>query len=100
MWRLVNLRRYHNRDWPRKLFKSAISELGEDIMVENFFVKFTRFEIKAKDIERQGPYLNIKPHTFLKTYAKYYESYLEFEKQFGFKNEIEEAILTKRKISV
>jgi crooked neck len=44
---------FHKRkDLARLYYEKAIAELGVDAFDENFFIQFTKFEIKNKEFER------------------------------------------------
>jgi crooked neck len=90
---------YHrNRDSSRLFYERALAELGPKAFDENFFLQFTKFEIRNKEFERAKILYKYALDNIPKEKAqRLYQQFLEFEKQHGTREEMEDAILTKRR---
>mmetsp|Transcript_10696 Transcript_10696/g.7985 ORF Transcript_10696/g.7985 Transcript_10696/m.7985 type:complete len:312 (-) Transcript_10696:1115-2050(-) len=90
--------KFRNREQARLIYEKALAELGKAAFDEKFFIAFTKFEIQNKEIERAKVLFKYALDNIPKDKAqKLYNKYLEFEKQYGSLDDMEEAIVTKRR---
>jgi len=82
------------RERSRLFYERGLAELGEKALDEDFFINFTRFEIKSKEFDRARVLFKYALDQMPKPKAsKLYFHFIKFEKQFGKKDEMEEIIL-------
>jgi len=88
-----------NKLAARELFERTLEDLGEEAMKEDYFLFFAKFEIRQKEIDRARQIFRYGLENLPKDKAyKLYEAYVNFEKQHGDKDEIDDLILDKRRV--
>lgn len=89
---------HRNRDQTRLYYERCLAELGHKAFDENFFIQFTKFEIRHKEFERAKILYKYALDNIPKEKSqRLYQQFLEFEKQYGTREEMEDAILMKRR---
>ena len=89
---------HRERDHARLYYERALAELGHKAFDENFFIQFTKYELRQKEFERAKILFKYALDNLSKEKSqKLYNQFLEFEKQHGTREEMEEAVLTKRR---
>jgi crooked neck len=89
-----------NKQAARELYERTLEDLGEEAMKEDFFLAFAKFEIRQRDTERARQIFRYGLENIPKDKAyKLYDAFVNFEKQYGSKEEIEDLILEKRRIN-
>lgn len=79
-------------------YERALAELGPRAFDETLFLQFTRFEIRLSEHERAKILFKYGLDNIAKERAgRLYQAFLEFEKQHGTRQEMEDVILTKRR---
>ena len=87
-----------NFDRARLFYERCVAELGSKAYTEEFFLPFTRFEIKAKEYERARVLFKFALDQIPKSQClKLFENFVKFEKQFGTKEDMEEIVCNKRR---
>eukprot|EP00029_Vermamoeba_vermiformis_P008695 TRINITY_DN4141_c0_g1_i1.p1 TRINITY_DN4141_c0_g1~~TRINITY_DN4141_c0_g1_i1.p1 ORF type:complete len:674 (+),score=177.55 TRINITY_DN4141_c0_g1_i1:181-2202(+) len=82
----------------RQVFESAIEYLGESANDESFFIAFAKFEERCKEFERARTIYKYALDHIPKHQAKeLYKTFIQFEKQYGDREGIEDVILNKRR---
>jgi len=72
---------HRNRDQARLFYERALAELGHKAFDENFFVQFTKFEIRFKEHERAKILYKYALDNIPKDKSqRLYQQFLEFEK--------------------
>jgi crooked neck len=91
--------KHNNKDSCRRLYESALADLGNSAMNEDFFNAFIRFEMRNKEYDRCRVLFKFGLDNIPKDQSqKLYKLYVKFEKMFGTKESIDDVILTKRRI--
>jgi crooked neck len=89
---------HRNRDQARLLYERALAELGYQAFDEYFFIQFTKFELRYKEFERAKILYKYALDNIPKDKSqRLYQQFLEFEKQHGTREEMEEAVIMKRR---
>eukprot|EP00347_Sterkiella_histriomuscorum_P012460 403368491 len=89
---------HRSKDQARLFYERALAELGPKAFDENFFIQFTNFEIRFHEHERAKILYKYALDNLPKERAnRLYQQFLEFEKQYGSREEMEDVILTKRR---
>lgn len=90
-----------NHDEPdnaREVYQLAFENLGEDAYDEQLFIEFSAFEERTKEFERARTIYKFALDNLPKNSAKQlYKRFIQFEKKYGSKKEIEHVILNKRR---
>jgi len=90
--------RLRNRENAREYYQLAIKELGKKALDEKFFMQFINFEKRNKETERVRVLYQFALQHIPKEKAKnLYDSYIQFEKEHGTRDSIEDVILNKRR---
>jgi crooked neck len=88
-----------NRDSCRRIYESALADLGNTALNEDFFIAFIKFEMRNKEFERCRVLFKFGLEKIPKEGShKLYKFYVKFEKMHGSKEDIEEVIYAKRRI--
>jgi Suppressor of forked protein (Suf)./HAT (Half-A-TPR) repeat. len=88
-----------NKQAARDLYERTLEDLGEEAMKEEYFLAFAKFEIRNREIERARQIYRYGLENIPKDKAyKLYDAFVNFEKQYGSKEEIDDLILDKRRI--
>lgn len=97
--------KHHNFSSARRLYESCLADLGKEALTEDFFINFIRFEMRMKEFDRCRTLFkfgleNIGSNVInvITTSGKLYKFYVKFEKMYGNKEDIEEVIVTKRRV--
>jgi crooked neck len=87
-----------NKQAARKVYEKAIQELGSYSCTEEFYIAFTEFEIRCHEYERARILFKHILEKLPKASApRLYQSYINFEKQYGTKGSIEIVVINKRR---
>mmetsp|Transcript_35189 Transcript_35189/g.67252 ORF Transcript_35189/g.67252 Transcript_35189/m.67252 type:complete len:729 (-) Transcript_35189:192-2378(-) len=87
-----------NKARARAVYERAIEELGEDGHTEELFIKFCEFEEHCKELERARFIYKFALDHIPKGQANdLYRRFVQFEKQHGDRDGIEEVIVSKRR---
>lgn len=90
--------KHKNRHAARKVYEKCIEELGPHANTEELFMEFTDFEIKCHEYERARELFKYAIQKITKEKApKLYQNYINFEKQYGSRGNIEIVVLNKRR---
>ncbi len=90
--------KHRNRDGSREYYQLAVKELGERSLDEKFFMQFINFEKRNRELERVRTLYQFALEHIPKERAKHlYDSYIQFEKEHGSKDSIENVVLNKRR---
>ncbi|CAI0459050.1 unnamed protein product [Linum tenue] len=82
----------------RNVYERAVEKLAEDEEAENLFVAFAEFEERCKETERaRCIYKFALDHIPKGSAEDLYRKFVAFEKQYGDKEGIEDAIVSKRR---
>ncbi|PRW59332.1 Crooked neck 1 [Chlorella sorokiniana] len=82
----------------RACYERAIEELGEDANNEELFLRFAEFEEKVKEVERaRAIYKYALDHLPKSQAGELYRRFVQFEKQQGDREGIEEVIVSERR---
>lgn len=91
--------KYENRLSCRRLYESALADLGKEVLKEDFFISFIKFEVKNQEYDRARVLFRYGLDKIPKErHQKLYKYYIKFEKTYGTKESIDEVIYTKRRI--
>jgi len=83
----------------RAVYERALAELGEDAQTEEMYQAFATFETMVKDFERARTiYRYGLDHLPKSRAASLYRAYMAFEKQYGDRQGVEEAVLSKKRV--
>ncbi|KAJ1963054.1 NineTeen Complex (NTC) component [Dipsacomyces acuminosporus] len=86
-------------DRVREVFGLAIDRLGEDFIDQHIFISFAKFETRLKEYERARAIYKYALERLPKSKSQaLYNQYTLFEKQFGDREEIEDVVVTKRRM--
>jgi crooked neck len=98
--RVAKLEEKHgNKDSSRRIFESALADLGNEALSEDFIIAFIKFEMRMKEFERCRVLFKFGLEKIAKEKSqKLYKFYVKFEKMHGNKEDIEEVIYTKRRV--
>jgi crooked neck len=92
---------HKQREKARLFYEKALIELGKLAFDEYFFMQFTKFEIQNKEIERAKILFKYALDNIPKEKAnRLYAKYVEFEKQYGSREDMEDAIVTKKRHTI
>ena len=87
-----------NKLASRKLYESALADLGDEALNEDFFISFIKFEVKQKEFGRSRVLFKFGlDHIAKEKSQRLYKFYVKFEKMYGTKESIEEVIYSKRR---
>ena len=87
-----------DRRAARRVFEKAVEELGSFCLNEEFFLAFTDFEIRCHEYDRARVLFKHGVEKLQKHEApRLYQSYVNFEKQYGSKGSIELVVVNKRR---
>lgn len=90
-----------NHDEPdnaREVYQNAFENLGEDAHDEQLFIEFSSFEERSKEYDRARTIYKFALDNLPKNSAKQlYKRFIQFEKKYGDKKDIEHVILNKRR---
>lgn len=90
--------KHKNKNGARKVYEKTIEELGVYSCKEDFFLAFTEFEIRCHEYERARILFKHAIEKLPKAKApRLYQSYINFEKQYGSKLNIEIVVINKRR---
>lgn len=90
--------RNRQREATRQIYERIITELGSEALNENYFLEFAKFEIKQREYERARQIFKFGlKHVPKEQAKKLYELYLNFEKEHGSAEEIDEVVLGERR---
>ena len=82
----------------REIYEQCSETLGHFFNEQNIFVSFAKFEIRQKEIERARMIYKYGLEQLPKGQAEnLYNSYTQFEKQYGGKDGIEDVVIQKRR---
>jgi crooked neck len=91
--------KHNNKLACRKLYESALADLGDEALNEDFFISFIKFEVKQKEFERGRVLFKFGlDHIPKEKCQRLYKFYVKFEKMHGTKESIEEVIYSKRRL--
>ncbi|KAJ2855714.1 Crooked neck-like protein 1, partial [Coemansia asiatica] len=86
-------------DRAREVFGMAIDRLGEEFMDQHVFISFAKFETRLKEYERARAIYKYALERLPKSKSQaLYNQYTLFEKQYGDREEIENVVVTKRRM--
>ena len=87
-----------NKDRARIIYEQCSDTLGVHFLDQNIFVSFAKFEIRQKEIERARLIYKYALEKIPRDQAEnLYNSYTQFEKQFGGRDGIEDVVINKRR---
>lgn len=86
-----------NRGNCRDIFERALNHLSSDLLDENFYMEFARFETRCHEIERARTIYKHGIQNIVGDKSLLESAYSSFEKQFGSREDIEQTILAKRR---
>lgn len=90
--------KHNEKERARLLYERALAELGEAALKEDLFLSFCRLEIKNKEFARARVLFRYALDRIPKGKAnRLYNAFIQFEKQYGSCDEMEEVILNKRR---
>ncbi|KAI8807003.1 hypothetical protein BJ742DRAFT_814103 [Cladochytrium replicatum] len=85
-------------DTSRAIYEECIEKLGEELIDQNIYVSFAKFETRMKEIDRARAIYKFGLDKLPKGKVEnLYNTYTQFEKQYGNKDGIEDVIITKRR---
>jgi len=85
-------------DRARSVYERAMAELGKEALEENFLIRFAKFEIKCKQFERAKLLLKYALDKLPESkQTRLRNFFLDFQKQFGTRQDLEDAVLQKRR---
>jgi len=91
--------KHGNKESCRRIFESALGDLGNKALTEDFFISFIKFEMRNRENERCKVLFRYGMDNLPKDKStKLYKFYVKFEKMFGTTEGVEDVILTKRRI--
>ena len=91
--------KHNNKLACRKLYESALADLGDEALNEDFFNSFIKFEIKLKEYDRVRVLFKFGlDHIPKENCQRLYKFYVKFEKMHGTKESIEDVIYAKRRL--
>ncbi|KAF9168351.1 NineTeen Complex (NTC) component [Actinomortierella ambigua] len=83
----------------RDIFTRAIEVMGEELMEQRLFIAFAKFETRQKEIERARVIYKYALDRIPRSKSQaLYNQYVQFEKQYGDKEGIEDVIVGKRRL--
>ncbi|QDZ19359.1 hypothetical protein A3770_02p18770 [Chloropicon primus] len=86
------------REKARAVYEAAVRELGLDANTTELFQKFAKFEEFCKEMDRaRAIYKYALDNIAKKEAEELYKEYVQFEKKFGTKEEIEDVITRKKR---
>jgi crooked neck len=78
--------KHNNKESCRRLYESALADLGDEALIEDFFIAFIKFEIREKEYERCRSLFKFGLDNINKENSqKLYKFYVKFEKMHGSK---------------
>lgn len=78
-----------------------MSELGKEALDENFLTIFAKFEVKRKEFDRAKVLFNYALENLPSDKQKrIHNLYVDFQKQFGSREDMEDIVLSKRRIAL
>jgi len=90
--------KHKNYKAAREIYEQVLVDLGKDALEEMYFITYAKFEIRAKQIDRAREIFKYGLENLPKDSArKLYDIYLNFEKQYGKKEEIDLLVFEKRR---
>lgn len=99
---LTTMHLFHPRfsliERARAIYEQMHDTLGQDFIDQNYFVSFAKFEIRQKELERARVIFRYALDRFAQSEAEnLYNSYSQFEKQYGGREGIEDVVTNKRR---
>ncbi|KAF9173577.1 NineTeen Complex (NTC) component [Mortierella sp. AD011] len=83
----------------RDIFTRAIEVMGEELMEQRLFISFAKFETRQKEIERARVIYKYALDRIPRSKSQsLYNQYVQFEKQYGDKDGIEDVVVGKRRL--
>ncbi|KAF9366419.1 NineTeen Complex (NTC) component [Mortierella sp. NVP85] len=83
----------------RDIFTRAIEVMGEELMEQRLFIAFAKFETRQKEIDRARVIYKYALDRIPRSKSQaLYNQYVQFEKQYGDKDEIEDVVVGKRRL--
>ncbi|KAG0235458.1 NineTeen Complex (NTC) component [Actinomortierella wolfii] len=83
----------------RDIFTRAIEVLGEELMEQRLFIAFAKFEARQREIERARVIYKYALERIPRSKSQaLYNQYVQFEKQYGDKEGIEDVVIGKRRL--
>ena len=90
---------YEPTENAREIYEQCISTLGETYIDQNIYVSFAKFEIRCKELERARAIFKYALEKLDKEKStNLYNSYTQFEKQYGGQEGIEDVVISKRRV--
>jgi crooked neck len=78
--------KHNNRESCRRLYESALADLKDEVIVEDFFISFIKFEMRQKEYDRCRALFKFGLDNIAKEKSqKLYKYYVKFEKMHGSK---------------
>jgi crooked neck len=91
--------KHQNKNACRSLYESALADLGNLALDEDFFISFIKFEIRMKEFDRARVLFKFGlDHISKEKSQKINKFYVKFEKMYGTKDSVEDVIYTKRRL--
>jgi len=86
-------------DKAREVFEAAMQVLGEDSGDERLFISFAKFEVRSREYDRARVIFQYALDHVPKAQAQeLYKMYSQFEKQHGDRKDIEDVIVSKKRL--
>ncbi|KAF9957820.1 NineTeen Complex (NTC) component [Modicella reniformis] len=83
----------------RDIFTRAIEVMGEELMEQRLFISFAKFETRQKEMERARVIYKYALDRIPRSKSQaLYNQYVQFEKQYGDKDGIEDVVVGKRRL--
>ncbi|KAF9989438.1 Crooked neck-like protein 1 [Mortierella antarctica] len=83
----------------REIFTRAIEVMGEELMEQRLFIAFAKYETRQKEIERARVIYKYALDRIPRSKSQaLYNQYVQFEKQYGDKDGIEDVVVGKRRL--
>ncbi|KAF8938638.1 NineTeen Complex (NTC) component [Dissophora ornata] len=83
----------------RDIFTRAIEVMGEELMEQRLFISFAKFETRQKEIERGRVIYKYALDRIPRSKSQaLYNQYVQFEKQYGDTDGIEDVVVGKRRL--
>ncbi|KAF9585158.1 NineTeen Complex (NTC) component [Lunasporangiospora selenospora] len=88
-----------NLERTREIFGRAIEVLGEELLEQRLFISFARFETRQKEVDRARVIYKYALDRIPRSKSQaLYNQYVQFEKQYGNKEGIEDVVVGKRRL--
>lgn len=83
----------------REIYEQCISTLGEEYIDQNVFISFAKFETRHKELDRARAIYQYALERLPEGQKEnLFNAFTQFEKQFGTKNELEDVVISKRRL--